>query len=851
MAAKIVIRGARVHNLKNIDVELPRDRLVVVTGVSGSGKSSLAFDTLYAEGQRRYLESLSADARQFLRQIEKPDVESIEGLSPAIALQQKAIVYSPRSTIGTITEIYDYIRLLYARLGEPSCIQCGRRIVVYTTEQIVDELISLPGQSRIVVLAPIRSADAEKTLAELARAGFTRVRIGGEVKQLSEDIPLSDLSQGPLSLVVDRLTLRDGVQKRLADSLETASRYGDGVIRVEIAGAESGEPVVEKVFSQKSACAHCGIALPEIEPELFSFNSPQGACPSCGGLGISSKTIRRTRGTKGEARSGVCERCHGSRLKDESLAVKVGGKNIAELVSLPAKAALEFLQQLELRGKEAKIGRNLVADIVSRLGFLKQLGLDYLTLDRPSNTLSGGEAQRARLATQIGSSLTGVLYLLDEPSVGLHQADNARLLSLLKQLRDRGNSVVVVEHDPDTILEADYIIDLGPGAGVQGGEVVGQGTPEEIMHSDQSLTGKYLAGRRRIAIPARRREAKGSLIITGAREHNLKNITVEFPVGALTCVSGVSGAGKSTLVMNVLYSALAVRLQGLSHKRAAFDKLRGWEHFDRVIAVDQGPIGRTPRSNPATYVGIYDDVRLLFAQLPEARVRGYKAARFSFNASGGRCEACRGDGVSRVDMYFLPDVFVTCDVCKGKRYNRETLEIKYKGLSIAEILEMTVNEAAELLSAIPAISEKLRTLREVGLGYLRLGQTASTLSGGEAQRVKLARELARRSAGRSLYILDEPTTGLHFEDVKKLLELLNRLTDVGNTIVVIEHNLEVIKTADYVIDLGPGGGAEGGAVVAVGAPEDIAAVPESITGQYLRTRLECYPKQPTPRPSDF
>ncbi len=836
MAGKIVIRGARVHNLKNIDVEIPRDRLVVITGVSGSGKSSLAFDTLYAEGQRRYLESLSADARQLLRQMEKPDVDSIEGLSPAIAIQQKAALFSPRSTVGTLTEIYDYLRLLYARAGQPTCIQCGRAIVAYTTEQIVDELFLLPAESRVVVMAPIRAADTREALAELARAGFTRFRVDGEVKQLSEAIDSGEVPKGRLSLVVDRLAIRDGAQKRLADSLEIASRHGNGVIEIEVVNAESGE-ARERIFSQKLACAHCGISLPEIAPQLFSFNSPYGACPACAGLGIMPGTVRNDE-MEAKTAAPLCERCRGSRLKLESLAVKLGGKSIAELTSLTAKDVLGFLDSLELRGEAAEIGKKVVAEIVSRLGFLTQIGLDYLSLDRPSNTLSGGESQRARLATQVGSHLTGVLYLLDEPSVGLHQADNARLLGLLKELRDRGNSVVVVEHDPETILEADHVIDMGPGAGLQGGEIVAQGTPAEIGRSPASVTGQYLSGRSQIAIPASRRKAKGWLTIEGAREHNLKNITVEFPVGALTCVTGLSGAGKSSLVIDLLYSAVAARLHGSSKTFAVFDELRGWEQFDRVIAVDQTPIGRNPRSNPATYLGIYDEVRALFAQLPEARVRGYKPARFSFNASGGRCEACRGDGVLRVDMYFLPDVFVTCDVCKGKRYNRETLEIKYKGLSIADILELSVNQAAELLSAIPAIFEKLRTLREVGLGYIRLGQTASTLSGGEAQRVKLARELARRSVGRSLYILDEPTTGLHFEDVKKLLDLLNRLTDLGNTVVVIEHNLDVIKTADYVIDLGPLGGTQGGLVVARGTPEEIASVAESATGQYLRSRLE-------------
>jgi excinuclease ABC subunit A len=838
MAGKIVIHGARVHNLKNIDVEIPRERLVVVTGVSGSGKSSLAFDTIYAEGQRRYLESLSANARQLLQQMERPDVESIEGLSPAIAIQPKTGIFSPRSTVGTLTEIYDYLRLLYARAGQPTCIQCGRPVVAHTTEQIVDEVLSLPGPRRIVILAPIKpdGRDARERLAELAHAGFTRVMIDREVEQLSEDVYAKASQAGAIGLIIDRLVVRDGVQKRLADSIEIASRHGDGVVKIEVAPEESSEPL-EMIFSQTLSCVRCAISIPEIEPRLFSFNNAYGACPACGGMGFISKAGGGGGGADAEAATEFCSECHGNRLRPESLTVKLGGKSIAEVASLTAKDALIFFSELELAGKEAKVGKNVLDEITCRLRFLAEVGLDYLTLNRSSRSLSGGEAQRVRLATQVGSNLAGVLYILDEPSIGLHQSDNTRLIALLKQLRDRGNSVILVEHDPETILEADYIIDMGPGAGVHGGEIVAYGTPTEIMRRIDSLTGQYLSGRAQIAVPAQRRKGSGSLIVTGAREHNLKNVTAAFPVGALTCVTGVSGAGKSSLVMDILYPALAARLHHASGKIGRFDELRGWEHFDRLIAVDQSPIGRTPRSNPATYTGIYDDIRSLFAQLPEARVRGYKPARFSFNASGGRCEACRGDGVLRVDMYFLPDVSVTCDVCKGRRYNRETLEIKYKGLSIADVLALTVNQAAELLNHFPSIHERLLTLREVGLGYLRLGQAASTLSGGEAQRVKLARELARRSSGRSLYILDEPTTGLHFEDVKKLLDLLNRLTDLGNTVIVIEHNLDVIKTADYVIDLGPGPGAQGGEVVAQGTPEQVASVPGSLTGHYLRTRL--------------
>ena len=841
MTGKIVIRGARVHNLKNIDLEIPRDRLVVITGVSGSGKSSLAFDTLYAEGRRRYLESLAADARQFLRQLEKPDVDFIDGLSPAIAVQQKAGSYTPRSTVGTVTEIYDYLRLLFARIGEPSCVQCGRQIQAHTVEQIVDHLLTLPAQTRVLVMAPIVSdskGDHRERLSELAREGFARVKIDGAVRELSEEIHLDKDQPHQIDLIIDRLVLRQGVEKRLADSLEIASRMGERVIKIGMQTVQDAEAQKEQIFSQRFACIHCGISLPEITPSLFSFNSPQGACPACAGLGVDSKERGQSRGSEEKDDARPCPECRGARLRKESLAVKLGGKSIAEVAALPVNQALAYFTSLDLDERRKRIGQRALGEIADRLGFLLQVGLGYLSLDRPSLSLSGGEAQRVRLATQIGSSLAGVLYILDEPSVGLHQIDNARLLALLKQLRDQGNSVIVVEHDPETILAADHVIDMGPGAGDQGGEIVGQGKPQEVAHDSQSLTGQYLSGRMTVAVSRRRKGSGRFLELTGARAHNLKNLTVEIPVGTLTCVTGVSGAGKSSLVMDTLYNAMAARLHRAKAKVGAFDALIGSELFDRVVGIDQAPIGRTPRSTPATYTGLFDPIRELFAQLPEARVRGFRADRFSFNARAGRCDACAGDGVVRVDMNFLPEVAVTCDICKGSRYNRETLAVKYKGRSIADVLAMTVNQALQLLNTIPAVYAKLRTLREVGLDYLRLDQAASTLSGGEAQRVKLARELGRRTTGRSLYVLDEPTTGLHFDDVRKLLELLHRLIDEGNSMVVIEHNLDIIRSADYVIDLGPGGGAEGGQVVAKGTPGDIAAVDRSATGQYLRKLLK-------------
>lgn len=843
MPPKIVIRGARVHNLKNIDLEIPRDQLVVITGVSGSGKSSLAFDTLYAEGQRRYLESLAADARQFIHQIERPDVDVIDGLSPAIAIEQKAGRYSSRSTVGTVSEIYDYLRLLFARVGQPACVQCGRPIKVHATQQIVDELVSLPAQTRLQIMAPIGVANAalrQQTLRELARAGFGRVRIGGQVHELTESLEKEAASDPALDLIVDRLVVREGVEKRLADSIEVAARYGQQIVKVAAQPGAAAAPATELIFSQKFACSECGSALPEITPKLFSFNSPNGACPSCNGTGVKAKpAARKSQEAEEIAKNEPCSECLGRRLRKESLAIKLGAKSIADVSALPIVEARQFFHQLQLDPGELAVGDKILDEITSRLRYLIEVGLDYLSLDRPLTTLSGGEAQRVRLATQIGAGLAGVLYVLDEPSIGLHQKDNERLLDLLCQLRQRGNSVILVEHDQETMRAADYLIDMGPGAGAQGGEVVASGTPAELMQAPASRTGRYLSGQLNIPLPVRRRRGSGAyLTIQGARQHNLKNLTVQFPIGALTCVTGVSGSGKSSLVMDLLYNEVARRLHKAQTPAGQFDDLTGAEHFERVIGVDQNPIGRTPRANPATYTGIHDHLRALFAQLPEARLRGYKAERFSFNAKGGRCEACGGDGVTQVDMYFLADVFVTCEVCRGKRYNRETLAIKYKGLSIADVLELTVTQAAELLASVPPIFERLRTLREVGLGYLRLGQSAATLSGGEAQRVKLARELARRSTGSSLYVLDEPTSGLHFDDVKQLLDVLNRLTDAGNTMIVIEHNLDIIKCADYVIDLGPEGGKRGGEVVALGTPEEIVNNAASRTGQYLKNLLE-------------
>lgn len=933
---KIIIKGAREHNLKNIDLEVPRDRLVVVTGLSGSGKSSVAFDTIYAEGQRRYVESLSAYARQFLGQMNKPDLDYIEGLSPAISIDQKAAGRNPRSTVATVTEIYDYMRLLYARIGIPHCPKCGREIAQQTVQQIVDRIMAMPEGLRIQVLGPVvrgKKGEHRKVLDDLKRDGYVRVRVDGEVRDLAEEISLERYKIHRIEAVVDRLVVRPGIETRLADSLETALGLGEGVVIIDVLDGE------ELVLSEKLACPDCGISFGELEPRLFSFNSPYGACPVCSGLGVkidfdpdlifdmdrpiqdgailpynrngviadfymgrvnqvaSEKGIdvsvpmselpgwamemimygcgkekfrfryvnsrgrtkhweskfegvipnlqRRYRETTSNyiredlerfMSSNPCVECGGTRLKPEALAVTVGGKSIAEVASMSTTQALQFFDGMgsQLTEKESIIARQILKEIRGRLGFLANVGLDYLTLDREAGTLSGGESQRIRLATQIGSSLVGVLYILDEPSIGLHQRDNARLIETLKDLRDLGNTVIVVEHDEEMMRSADYIIDMGPGAGVHGGEVVASGTVEEIEANPASVTGQYLSGARRIEIPAVRREPNGNaLIVKGAREHNLKNIDVTIPMGVFVCVTGVSGSGKSTLVNEILYARLAHDLHRAMTRPGAHDDILGIEHLDKVIGIDQSPIGRTPRSNPATYTGVFTHIREVFSKTPEARARGYKPGRFSFNVKGGRCEACRGDGIIKIEMHFLPDVYVPCEVCHGARYNRETLEVKYKSRSISDVLNMTVEEALEFFTNIPAIKRRLQTLYDVGLGYIRLGQPATTLSGGEAQRVKLATELSRRTNGRTLYVLDEPTTGLHFADVQKLLDVLQRLVDGGDTVVVIEHNIDVMKTADYIIDLGPEGGENGGWVIATGTPEEVAATAGSYTGEYL------------------
>jgi len=932
---KIVIRGAKVHNLKNIDVEIPRNCLIVITGLSGSGKSTLAFDTLYAEGQRRYVESLSAYARQFLEQMERADVESIEGLSPAIAIDQRSVSRSPRSTVGTVTEIYDYLRLLYARIGEPFCPYCGHPISSQTLQQIGETLLRFPRGTLLTLFSPIvrgRKGEYRKELEELRRDGFIRVRIDGKPMDLSEEIRLDKNKRHEIEVLVDRLVVKEGGEKRILDSLEISSKLSQGIIKVE----REGSPPM--VFSQRFSCIDCGFSFPEITPRMFSFNSPQGACPTCNGLGVKQffdpnlivpdpslslkegailpwkkkgdsflrplleglsnhynfsintpfsklpKSIQRILlyGSEGERVSfrvkgrgsshlfyqefegvipemerkwqdggdGVdgleeflnvspCPECAGTRLKKEVLSVKVNGKSIAEVSQLYVWEALEFLTHLELTPRSQKIAQNILKEIEERLRFMIEVGLDYLTLDRRASTLSGGESQRVRLATQIGTSLVGVLYILDEPSIGLHQRDHLRLLGTLKRLRDLGNTVVVVEHDEETIRSADYIIDMGPGPGEKGGEVVFTGRPQELVKSESSLTGQYLSGKRFIPLPQRRRRTGDRfLILRGAAANNLKNIDVKIPLGVFTCVTGVSGSGKSTLIIDTLYPILAQRLYHLPQRPVAVKGIEGVEHIDKVIHVDQMPIGRTPRSNPATYTGLFHPIRTLFAQIPESRMRGFTPGRFSFNVPGGRCESCHGDGVLKVEMHFLPDVYITCEECHGKRYNRETLEIRYKGKTISDVLEMTAEEAYEFFSPIPILRHKLQTLVDVGLGYLRLGQPATTLSGGEAQRIKLARELSKRETGRTVYILDEPTTGLHFADIQRLLDVLNRLTDKGNTIIVIEHNMEVIKSADYIIDLGPEGGERGGEVVAEGTPEELIQHPTSYTGQYLKKVLE-------------
>jgi excinuclease ABC subunit A len=879
----IRIRGAREHNLKSIDLDIPRDRLVVITGVSGSGKSSLAFDTIYAEGQRRYVESLSAYARQFLEQMDKPDVDLIEGLSPAISIEQKTTSKNPRSTVATVTEIYDYLRVLFARIGRPFCYQCGKPITSQTVTQIVDQVLALPAGTKIQVLAPMvrgRKGEYRQIFVQMRKEGYVRVRVNGKLRDLDESIELDKNKKHSIEVVVDRLVVAETLGRRLADSLETALKLADGIVTINV--PDGGKDLT---FSERTACIDCGVSYPEISPRIFSFNNPHGACPACDGLGtrVDGPSLghdpslgelgeeffgaslgylnRRYKDTQSsrvreEIESFVerlasfrpCAECGGARLRKESLAIRVGGLNIAEVARKSVKDAATFFAGLgspngeggegALTEKEREIARRVLKEIRERLGFLINVGLDYLTLDRTAATLAGGEGQRIRLATQIGSSLVGVLYILDEPSVGLHQRDNVRLLNTLKRLRDLGNTVVVVEHDEETIRSADHVIDLGPGAGVSGGMVVAAGTPGEIMANHQSLTGRYLSGELFIPVPRVRRPPTGyTLTVVGAREHNLKNIEVEIPLGLFTCVTGVSGSGKSTLVTDILRKALDARLYGGRERPGEHDKLVGVEHIDKVIDIDQAPIGRTPRSNPATYTGVFSFIRELFALTPEARMRGYRPGRFSFNVKGGRCEACQGDGLIQIEMHFLPDVYVTCDVCKGRRYNRETLEIKYKGASIADVLAMTVEEALRFFENVPRAKEKFQTLYDVGLGYIKLGQSATTLSGGEAQRVKLSRELSRRGTGRTLYLLDEPTTGLHFADIQQLLDVLHRLRDAGNTVVVIEHNLDVIKTADHVIDLGPEGGDEGGRVVATGTPEEVARTRESYTGQFLRRIL--------------
>ncbi|WP_418790979.1 excinuclease ABC subunit UvrA [Phosphitispora sp. TUW77] len=933
---KIIVKGARVHNLKNIDAAIPRDKFVVITGLSGSGKSSLAFDTIYAEGQRRYVESLSAYARQFLGQMDKPDVDYIEGLSPAISIDQRTTSRNPRSTVGTVTEIYDYLRLLFARIGHPHCPQCGRPISQQTVEQIVDNLLGLPEGTKIQVLAPLvkgRKGEHAKVFEDIRKNGYVRVRVDGEIFEVADDIKLDKNKKHSIEAVIDRIIIRPDGGTRLADSLELALKLSGGTVLVNVIGGE------ELVFSQNFACAECGISMEEISPRMFSFNNPYGACPECSGLGtkmeidpdlvipdrtksivqgalvpwssnaawyfqsleslgkaygfdvytpiceltenqlnailfgtgntkinyryekegrsqffnapfegIVNNLSRRHKETNSEwmreeiesyMSTHPCPECKGARLKPETLAVKVGDKSIYEVTRLTVQEALEFFNGLVFSERESIISRQVMKEIKERLGFLVNVGLDYLTLDRAAGTLSGGESQRIRLATQIGSSLVGVLYILDEPSIGLHQRDNRRLIQTLEHLRDLGNTLIVVEHDEETMLAADHIIDIGPGAGENGGHIVAEGTLRDIIAEKNSVTGQYLSGKKRIPVPLSRSKPNGNwLEIVNASENNLKNIDVSIPLGVFVCVTGVSGSGKSTLVNEILYKKLAHDLHGAKAKPGGHLEIRGLKYLDKVINIDQSPIGRTPRSNPATYTGVFDGIREIFSQIQEAKMRGYKPGRFSFNVRGGRCEACRGDGIIKIEMHFLPDVYVPCEVCKGKRYNRETLEVKYKGKTISDVLDMIVDEAADFFKNIPKIYRKLKTIQDVGLGYIRLGQPATTLSGGEAQRVKLATELSRRSNGKTLYILDEPTTGLHIADIHKLLGVLNRLVEAGDTVLVIEHNLDVIKTADYLIDLGPEGGDRGGTLVASGTPEEVASVPESYTGQFLKQMLE-------------
>ena len=936
---KIVIKGAREHNLKNVDLTIPRDKLIVMTGLSGSGKSSLAFDTIYADGQRRYMESLSSYARQFLGQMEKPDVDDIQGLSPAISIDQKTTNRNPRSTVGTVTEIYDYLRLLYARIGVPHCPICGRVISQQTVDQMVDAILALPKGTKFQVLAPVvrgRKGTQQKELEAARRGGYARVRIDGNLYNLDEEISLEKNKKHTVEIVVDRLVINDTVQSRLADSLETAIALTGGLVTIDVNGGE------EMQFSQSYACPDHGISIDELEPRMFSFNNPFGACERCTGLGtfmrvdpeliipnkdlsiregaikasgwyyaegsvsemyykglgkkygftldtpikeMSAEAVnailygtggeriemyrenefgsgrylnefegivnnleRRFRETSSEwmkeeiatVMNGVeCPDCHGKRLKPTSLAVTVGGVNISDLCEMSVRQELNFINDIQLTDQEHRIGDGILKEVRERLGFLQSVGLDYLTLARGASGLSGGESQRIRLATQIGSALTGVLYVLDEPSIGLHQRDNDKLIATLKRLRDLGNTLVVVEHDEDTMRQADYIVDIGPGAGVHGGEVVAEGSVEDICKAPRSITGAYLSGRKRIEVPATRRKGNGKkLRIVGAAENNLKNVNVDIPLGKMICVTGVSGSGKSSLINEIFYKALAMELNGAKRRPGKYKEIKGLENVDKVIGIDQAPIGRTPRSNPATYTGVFTDIRNVFAQTQDAKMRGYGPGRFSFNVKGGRCEACEGDGIVQIEMHFLPDIFVPCEVCKGARYNRETLEVKYKDKSIADVLDMTVEEACTFFANIPRIHRKLQTLLDVGLGYIKLGQSATTLSGGEAQRVKLALELAKRETGQTVYVLDEPSTGLHVADVHKLITVLDRLVDAGNTVVIIEHNLDIIKRADYIIDLGPEGGDEGGTIVATGTPEEVAKVHASYTGKYLGPILE-------------
>lgn len=939
MKDKIIVKGAKVHNLKNVSLEIPRDKLIVFTGLSGSGKSSLAFDTIYAEGQRRYVESLSSYARQFLGQMDKPDVESIEGLSPAISIDQKTTSRNPRSTVGTVTEIYDYLRLLYARVGVPHCPKCGKEITQQSVDQIVDQIMELKERSKIMILAPIirgRKGTHEKVLENIKKQGFVRARIDGEIYDLTEDeIKLEKNIKHNIEAVVDRIIVKDGIEGRLTDSIETSLKMAEGLVLVNIIGEE------DRLYSEHFACADCGISIDELAPRMFSFNSPFGKCERCDGLGtlmeidedlvVPNKDLsirggaisiwgdsrmkeeswtycvlkalmekynfdldtpykdlpkkvqevlmygepeklkvtytkenvmavynhsfegeinnlrRRYMETNSDTMKAEiekymsdnpCPKCKGARLKPEALAVTVGGKNIFEFTSMAIREELDFINSINFSEKDKIISSQIIKEIQSRLSFLINVGLDYLDLARKAGTLSGGEAQRIRLATQIGSQLMGVLYILDEPSIGLHQRDNDRLISTLKQLRDVGNTLIVVEHDEDTMREADYIVDIGPGAGEHGGEIVASGTLDEIMGNENSLTGKYLTGAKKVELPEKRRKGNGNFItVKGAKENNLKNVTAKFPLGTLTMVTGVSGSGKSTLVNEILYKGLNKIVNKAKDLPGKFKEITGYENIDKIIDIDQSPIGRTPRSNPATYTGTFDIIRELFSQTQEAKMRGYKPGRFSFNVKGGRCEACSGDGIIKIEMQFLSDVYVPCEVCKGKRYNRETLEVKYKGKNIADVLNMTVEEALEFFENIPRIKNKLQTLMDVGLGYIRLGQPSTQLSGGEAQRIKLAYELSKRSTGKTLYILDEPTTGLHIHDVNRLVKILQRLVDGGNTVIVIEHNLDMIKCADYIVDLGPEGGDKGGTIIATGTPEKIAEAKESYTGKYLKKYL--------------